>query len=167
MPACPLKPPALFKVLAMLVLATLFATLLAGCGAAPPKPTIVQGSIEAGADINPDRRNRASPVTVRIYELKTVAVFDRADFFSVWDREAETLGGDLLGRDEIQLVPGERRQFERTLQPDTRHVAVVAAFRDLERAQWRASTVVIANRTQTLTISLGTKSVSVSAPQPR
>lgn len=163
MPACQLKPPVFFKLLAMLLLAT----LLAACGAAPPKPTIVQGSVEAGGDINPDRRNRASPVTVRIYELKTVAVFDRADFFSVWDGEAETLGGDLLGRDEIQLVPGERRQFERTLQPDTRHIAVVAAFRDLERAQWRASTVVIPNRTQTLTISLGTKSVSVSAPQPR
>lgn len=163
MPACQLRPPVFFNLLAMLLLAT----LLAACGAAPPKPTIVQGSVEAGADINPDRRNRASPVTVRIYELKTVAVFERADFFSVWDGEAETLGGDLLGRDEIQLVPGERRQFERTLQPDTRHVAVVAAFRDLERAQWRASTVVIPNRTQTLTISLGTKSVSVSAPQPR
>jgi type VI secretion system protein VasD len=162
-PACQLRPPVFFNLLAMLLLAT----LLAACGAAPPKPTIVQGSVEAGADINPDRRNRASPVTVRIYELKTVAVFERADFFSVWDGEAETLGGDLLGRDEIQLVPGERRQFERTLQPDTRHVAVVAAFRDLERAQWRASTVVIPNRTQTLTISLGTKSVSVSAPQPR
>lgn len=163
MPACPLKPPVLLNIFFLLVLAS----LLAACGAAPPKPTIVQGSVEAGADINPDRRNRASPVTVRIYELKTVAVFERADFFSVWDREAETLGGDLLGRDEIQLVPGERRQFERTLQPDTRHVAVVAAFRDLERAQWRASTVVIPNRTQMLTISLGTKSVSVSAPQPR
>jgi type VI secretion system protein VasD len=162
-PACQLRPPVFFNLLAMLLLAT----LLAACGAAPPKPTIVQGSVEAGADINPDRRNRASPVTVRIYELKTIAVFERADFFSVWDGEAETLGGDLLGRDEIQLVPGERRQFERTLQPDTRHVAVVAAFRDLERAQWRASTVVIPNRTQTLTISLGTKSVSVSAPQPR
>ena len=105
MPACPLRPPVFFNLLAMLLLAT----LLAACGAAPPKPTIVQGSVEAGADINPDRRNRASPVTVRIYELKTVAVFERADFFSVWDGEAETLGGDLLGRDEIQLVPGEQR----------------------------------------------------------
>lgn len=144
-----------------------FIALVAGCGAAPPKPTIVQGSVEAAGDINPDRRNRASPVTVRIYELKTVAVFERADFFSLWDGEAGTLAADLLGRDEIQLLPGEHKQFERTLQPDTRHVAVVAAFRDLERAQWRASTTVIPNRTQTLTISLGPRSVSVSAPQPK
>lgn len=137
------------------------AILLGGCGT---KPTIMVGSITTAEDVNPDRRNRASPVTVRIYELKTPAVFEHADFFSLWDRESETLGGDLLGRDEIQLMPGETRQLKQTLQADTRHIAVIAAFRDLERAQWRITAPIVPNRTQALAIRLEARSVSISAP---
>ena len=97
----------------------------------------------------------------RIYELKTDAAFGRADFFSLWDGESATLGADLVARDELQLRPGETRTLQRTLQPDTREIGVVAAFRDLERAQWRAPHVVVPNQTQAVTIQLEARAVRI------
>ena len=135
--------------------------LLAGCAAPPPKPTVVQASLQAAGGLNPDRRERASPITLRIYELKTGAAFGRADFFSLWDGEGATLGADLVARDELQLRPGESRTLQRTLQPDTRELGVVAAFRDLERAQWRATHTVVPNQTQAVTIQLEARSVRI------
>lgn len=120
----------------------------------PPPPTIVQASVEAMANVNPDARGRPSPVVVKFYELKSLAVFDSADFFSLFERDREVLGGELVAREEFQLIPGGRRTFERTLQPDTRYLGVVAAFRDLERSTWRAAVPVTPNKTVPLAIKL-------------
>ncbi|MBS1135067.1 MAG: type secretion system-associated lipoprotein [Burkholderiaceae bacterium] len=70
--------------------------VLTGCGSAP-KPVVVKLTIEASADANPDTRGRPSPVTVKLFELKSSASFEKADFFSLFDRERETLGPELVG----------------------------------------------------------------------
>lgn len=146
-----------------LALAICLPSLLSGCGAAPPKPTVIAAAVQAAADLNPDSRGRASPVVVRMFELKSDASFNSADFFSLWDRETQTLGADQLAREELQLRPGEQRSFERTLQPDTRHIAVIAAFRDLERARWRSTLTVIPHQKQPITIKLESRAVTVSS----
>jgi type VI secretion system protein VasD len=146
-----------------LLLAMCVLSLLSACGASPPQPTIIAAAVDATGDLNPDSRGRASPVVLRLFELKTVAAFNSADFFSLWDRESETLGAELVAREEFQLRPGERTSFERTLQADTAHVAVIAAFRDLERAQWRAAVTVVPHRKQALAIRLDARSVTLSA----
>lgn len=111
---------------------------LAGC-ASTPKPTIIKVSLHAKPSVNPDSHGRASPVVVKFYELKSVAAFNAADFFSVFDSEQKTLGTELLNSEVFQLRPGEKLELDRPLHLDARHVAAVAAFRDLEHAQWRAS----------------------------
>ena len=138
---------------------------LAGC-AGPPKPlppTIVQIALSADSGVNPDARGRASPVVVRVFELKTLATFNAADFFSLWDREKETLGEDLVAREELQLRPGDQKKLDRTLPPETRHIGVIAAYRDLERAKWRGAYAVVANRTQLITVVLDARNVSIAA----
>lgn len=148
----------------LLLLAICTVAMLSACGASPPQPpapTVIAAAVEAADDLNPDSIGRASPVVLRVYELKTLAAFETADFFSLWDRDNETLGPDLVAREEIQLRPGERRTFERTLQPDTAHVAVIAAFRDLERARWRGAMAVVPNLTQPVVIKLESRSVSI------
>ncbi len=112
--------------------------LIAGC-ASTPKPTIVKVSLHAQSSVNPDGYGRASPVVVKFYELKSVAAFNAADFFSIFDSEQKTLGAELLSIEVFQLQPGETLAFDRALQPDTRHLAAVAAFRDLEHSQWRTT----------------------------
>lgn len=147
---------------ALHVLLLLLAAALAGCGSAPPKPTVIQTAVEVDAGVNPDVRGRASPVILRVLELKSLAAFEGADFFSLFDRDKETLGAELVGREEYILQPGEKKRFERTLQPETRFVGVVAAFRDLERARWRAATAVVPNKTTPLVIKLEPRAVSIA-----
>ncbi len=141
------------------------AAALAGCASPPkpPPPTVVQATIEVAPNVNPDSRGRASPVVVKVFELKTLATFNSADFFSLFEKDKETLAAELMGRDELQLKPKETRKFERTLQPDTRYIGVVAGFRDLERANWRASVAVPLQQTTPVTIRLDARSISVSA----
>jgi type VI secretion system protein VasD len=138
------------------------AILLCACAASPKKPSVAQASITVAADVNPDARGRPSPVVVRLYELKTLASFQNGDFFSLYERSKEVLGGDLLASEEVVLRPGEKKRFERPLQPDTRFVAAVAAFRDLDRALWRASLAIPPNQTVPLTISLKTREISIT-----
>lgn len=130
------------------------ALLLAGCASGPPAPASVRASIETATAVNADRSGRASPVVIKIYELKTRTAFDGADFFSLFERERDTLGAELLAVEEIQLRPGDKRGFERTLQPATRFVGVVAAFRDIDRAQWRAVAAVTPAKRNELKIVL-------------
>jgi type VI secretion system protein VasD len=130
----------------------------------PPKPTIAQVSIEALPTVNPDARGRPSPVLVKFYELKSLAVFNSVDFFSLFEKDKDTLGAELVAREEFQLMPGARRSFEREVQADTRYLGVVAAFRDLERAQWRATIEVKPHQTTPLSIRLDKSTVTMVTP---
>lgn len=139
------------------------AVLLCACAASPPpkKPSVARASITVAADVNPDARGRPSPVVIRLFELKSLGSFQNGDFFSLYERGKEVLGGDLVASEEMVLRPGEKKRFERPLQPDTRYLAAVAAFRDLDRALWRASLAIPANQTVPLTINLKTREISI------
>jgi type VI secretion system protein VasD len=137
---------------------------LAACASPPPpppKPTIIQATIEVRPNTNPDARGRPSPVVLRFYELKSLAAFNGADFFSLFEKDKDVLAAELVAREEFQLAPGENRQFERKPQPDTRYIAVVAASRDLERAQWRASMPAVPLQTTPVVIKLDASNVSI------
>jgi len=99
---------------------------------------------------------------VRVYELKSLAAFNTADFFSLFDKEQETLGSDLVGREQYDLRPAEIRPYLRQLQADTKFIGVVAAFRDLENSRWRYAAPVPAKRRATLTIGVEARAVTVA-----
>ena len=141
--------------------ASLGAVGVAGCGTAPPAPTAIRANIVATADVNPDARGRPSPVVVKVFELKSLAAFETADFFALFEKSQETLGADLLERDEFALVPGEQKSLARELKPDTRYVGVVAGFRDLERSDWRATFPVPPKKTTPMTVRLEARKVSI------
>ena len=135
---------------------------LGGCSSVP-KPTKVQLALEAAASVNPDVRNRPSPVVVRVFELKSLAAFNGSDFFSLWDHDKETLGTELVGRDEYTLRPGDSLRLDKTLQPETLYVGAIAAFRDLERSQWRANVRTPSRKVKSVTVRVTGKAVSVEA----
>ena len=111
---------------------------LASCASAP-KPVVVKLTMEAASGINPDQRGRPSPVALKLFELKSLSSFERSDFFSLFDRERETLGPELVARDEFVIKPGDRIMQERKLTPETKFIGIVVGYRDLERSQWRLS----------------------------
>ena len=118
-------------------------------------------SFFVGSDVNPDMSGRPSPVIVRTYELKSLVAFNGADFFSMFEREKDSIGGDLVARDEWALTPGNNRQVIKNLQKETRYVGVVAAFRDLDRAQWRGATLILPNQTSRVEIRLDRNELNV------
>ncbi len=108
-------------------------------GAAPaPLPRTLEITIQADSLLNQDARNRNAPLMVRIYTLKAPLGFQSADFFSLFERDQTLLAADLLSRDELQLQPGETRRLVIEVRPEARVVGVMGAFRDLDRANWRA-----------------------------
>ena len=118
---------------------------LAACATPPPPPppppppviSEIQLLVVAGPDVNPDARKRASPVLVRIYALKSAAPFEAADFFSLYEKDTATLGGELVQREEFLLRPGEEKALPLKFGPEVKSIGVMVGFRDLERARWR------------------------------
>jgi type VI secretion system protein VasD len=99
----------------------------------------VKAVVTAAADLNPDYQGRPSPVNVIVFQLVSADTFSNADFFSLFEPEAAILGGDMLLRTQMLLQPGESREWVAEFSKETLHVGVIAAFRDIENAQWRAT----------------------------
>lgn len=93
--------------------------------------------LNAGSEVNPSVRGRASPVMVRIYQLKNNVRFNGADFLSLYEKDKDVLGDELIAREEQILEPGKALELELPASPEMRFVAVFAGFRDVGRAQWR------------------------------
>lgn len=142
------------------------AGLFAGCASKPPpppKPTVVNGSIQASAQLNPSVNKRPSPLQLRVYELKAQAAFGSADFMALYQGDQGALGAEMVAREEMTLQPGETRPYNKTLSPDTRFIGVVGIYRDLERANWRTVVAIQPNRTQTLAIRVGELGITATA----
>ena len=144
-----------------LVAAAGVALALAAC-ASPPKPTQVAGTIQASELVNPSTSHRPSPLLLRVYELKTAAAFNSADFMSLYQRDKAELGADLLAKEEFVMAPGESKKFAKTLAPETRFLGVVAAFRDVEHARWRSIVAVPPGQLHNVTIRAGQLSVDAA-----
>lgn len=125
-------------------------------------PTVVAGTLTAAANLNPSVSQRPSPLSIRLYELRSVADFAKADFMALYQADVTTLGGALVLRDEFTLQPGESRAYHRTLSPETRFIAVFAAYRDVERATWRASATVQPGRKQNLVLRADSLALSLA-----
>ena len=57
----------------------------------------------------------------------------------LYQQDRSVLGGDLLTVQEVTLEPGQSRPVNKPLGAEATALGVVAAFRDVERARWRAS----------------------------
>jgi len=113
-----------------------------GCSSTP-KPPIAAISLNAQPANhirNENNEPEPRPVVIRTYELKSLETFNVSDFFSIFHHHKETLSNELLSSEEFYLRPNQKLKINRTLNFDTRYFAVVAAFREIELAQWKAST---------------------------
>lgn len=143
----------------------LCAVLLSGCFAKKPKapePAKLELAAIAAATLNPDGSGRASPLVVRVYALRSLAEFEKADFFSLYEKDEQILAADLVKREELVLKPGETITQPREFSPDVQFVAVMAAFRDVERSTWRASAAIPPGIKGVLTLKADAKTVTLA-----
>lgn len=104
-----------------------------------PQIIIVNSQLEAEAVVNPDYYGRPSPVHIRIYELRGVEAFAEAEYNALFEQEEDILGDDLIKHEDYRLTPGELQEFDFQADPEIKFLGVVAAFRNIEDANWRAS----------------------------
>ncbi|GAB2889486.1 hypothetical protein GCM10027046_17410 [Uliginosibacterium flavum] len=116
----------------------------------PPEPTIARIMVAADNKLNLDSRNRATPVVVRVYILKNLAAFSAADFFSLYEKDQQTLGDAVVWREEMTLKPGEILRLDPRDAGEGKFVAVLAAFRNIDRAAWRSSVQLLPNKTNNI-----------------
>lgn len=164
-----LEPVARFSrrsCLRAVLLASVSVAALSGCSMFK-RSAITQIEIDliVSAQANPDHRKRPSPVVLRLYELKGRAQFDALDFVTLTERDKETLGADLVSREEIVLRPGETRTITKKVSPDAAFLGVTAGFRNIERAQWRAVTALQGQSETEFQIKVDALTVTI-APKP-
>ena len=141
------------------------AFLVAGCARdKAPDPSPVALELTASTAANPDRNDRPSPILVRVYELRSPGAFETADFFAMLEQDQAVLGGEMVNSWEFQLDPGESTTLDATFQASSGFIGVFAAYRDIERAQWRAVAPIRPGRDNVLAVDLGRLDVSI---QPR
>ncbi|MDP5291704.1 type VI secretion system lipoprotein TssJ [Oceanimonas sp. CHS3-5] len=122
-----------------MIRASLFLALclaLAGCSS-HSRDTLLDLSLVASDDQNPDVNDRPSPMIVKLVELNASSAFANGDFFALYDAADDTLGTDLVAQESLAVRPGETVQLYLRLNPDSSYVGVVAAYRELDGDNWR------------------------------
>ena len=113
------------KHLRSILLITVCGVMLVSCGGGQPKDLVLRGD------------GRASPVTVVIYHLKSAEAFMLADFFNLYQADSGVVAADLIKRIDMQVQPGQSLELSSEFDPETTHIGILAAFRDIDNATWR------------------------------
>lgn len=146
------------------VTTALIALGLAGCMATPPPPppppTIVNVTVAATADVNPNAAGRPSPVRVTLFELTSPSGFQQADFFQLDEQAQATLGGELVSSESVIVPPGGSESLTFTFQPPSRALGVIASFQNIDAASWRATVPIAPNQTTSVTVTVSGLSVT-------
>lgn len=136
---------------------------LAACASLEPKKTPVKFFVQADQSINPDAQGNPFPIVLRIYELKQSSQFSQLAFFDLLDTDASKLGSDLVAKREIEMKPGDKQSFDRDTPLDTRYIGVIAGFRNLENAQWRAVAEITPDHGNEIVIKVTAFSVNIDS----
>ena len=108
--------------------------------------TDIEIELLVDADINPDESGKASPLFIRLYELTSNKMMDRADFIEIYERDKDVLGADMIAVHKLKrLKPGESRTEHIVLDKKTNYVALYAEFLEFKEAKFKLIIPVVAN----------------------
>ena len=167
------RRPGLRRPLAILLMALILASVASGCGGKkkepppppPPEPEkpapMLRIDVSAAGNANRGPSGQGLPVVVRLYELNAQGAFSGADFFSLYNDQAGTLGGELVASEELNLAPGGSRSLAKPLSPDARYFGAMGAFRDIDNARWRALVPLAAETDNTLKVTVGADAIRI------
>ena len=110
--------------------------ILTACSSTPD-PTLLDLTLTASADLNPDLTNRPSPMVIKLVELKSHTAFENADYFALSANTKNALGPDYVAEEVMPVRPGEIKKFKLHLHPESRFIGVLAEYRALDKAVWR------------------------------
>jgi len=94
-------------------------------------------TLAASPDINPDQIGEASPLNVKTYLLSERTTFDNLGFESALDEAGVLLSDQLLSTKEYIFQPKESVQYAIKLGKETKFIAIVAAYRNVDQSRWK------------------------------
>jgi len=145
----------------ILSLSTIF--ILSGCsifgGTSEPKPITLELAISASKKLNPDIEKRASPIVIRIYLLAQIDTFNNSDFFALYENDQTLLANDLKYREELEIQPGQSMTKTLEINANRKYIAVLAAYRDLDKAQWKSFLEINPLNPQSMKIEVGESAI--------
>jgi len=92
--------------------------------------------IQAVRSLNPSVRGEPSPLVVTIYQLKNKTAFQNSDYRSLMTRAGTILQADLIDKHSFQVRPGASFSVTEKLNPETRYLGVMAAYRKPSLRGW-------------------------------
>ncbi|VAW56783.1 hypothetical protein MNBD_GAMMA07-1777 [hydrothermal vent metagenome] len=108
--------------------------------------TDLQIDFEVDADINPDELGVASPLFIRMYELKSRKMVQKADFLELYERDKEMLGADFISVHNLKhFEPGENRTEHFVLAKNANYVVLYAEFLAFKDSKYKLIIPVVAN----------------------
>ena len=134
--------------------------------AAKPPATEIRASVRSSVDLNPDLKGKPSSLYAILYELKTPNAFNSSSFFELYDEEVADLEKEMVRKEEIEIEPGFSFNLERKLKPEARFIGILAAYRDIDNAQWRALAKVEPGKTIDLNIDFSRLAVTIRKAEP-
>ncbi len=141
--------------------------LLTRCSPAPKPPPVLTLTMVGGADENPDPGGNAAPVAVKVYQLSATAKFSSSDWTALTEQEQQTLGQDEAApSQQFVVAPGETQTQTINLKNGVSNIGIVALYRDIDHAQWRAVAPAADSGPTKLTLTIGKLAVTLEPTKP-
>lgn len=100
--------------------------------------TDLEISFKVDADVNPDDDRKPSPLFVRMYQLKSTKMFNRANFIDLYEKDKEVLGADMISKQKLRRIkPGENRTENFVLNKETHFIGLYAEFLDYKKSSFK------------------------------
>jgi type VI secretion system protein VasD len=103
------------------------------------KLQIINMTVLAGNRLNPTEFGEPRPVQLRIYQMKTDARFNFAEFQDIWKNDQKTLGDDNLSMQELSIYPDSRTEVRFERDESALNLVAVALFRNPSGRTWWTS----------------------------
>ncbi|EOC0000494.1 type VI secretion system lipoprotein TssJ [Cronobacter turicensis] len=112
--------------------------MISACRSAPPddNENKVALTLVAGANMNPNVRGVASPLKVFVYALTHDEAFLDAGYLTITGSPDPELKKEMHPLWEGILRPGETKHITVAVDNTTHALGIVAAYRDIQKAQW-------------------------------
>ena len=100
--------------------------------------TDLEIKFKVDSDVNPDDEKKPSPLFVRMYQLKSTKMFDRANFIDLYEKDKDVLGADFISGQKLRRIkPGESRNENFVLNKETRFIGLYAEFLKYKNASFK------------------------------
>ncbi|WP_133405421.1 type VI secretion system lipoprotein TssJ [Parashewanella tropica] len=148
-----------------ILLVMMLAVLLQGCsllGFGKPAPKTLTVMVSASYNINPNLKNNATPIKLRVYQLSDSEVFNQASFLNIFNDEQGVLKASLLSVRHLKsIIPGEKYQQVYPLLDGTKYIAILAGFSDYQEANDKAIFPISSDSSQTVNIDIDGINLSI------